>query len=153
MQKQTSVCSKNYVYLTSTGPYRFRITEYSGLSDGTQLPNILDHQMVPILTEVLTGSFLLLLLYLVCTGQPITGVFHLDISFICWSRDIRVSYVFWGYSLSTRDAEGPGNCLSLLIAKEVDRVGDTIKSRMLSTLKLQDLGTSSSSTKVSGFLE
>jgi len=41
----------------------------------------------------------------------------------------------------------------LLIAKEVNRVGDTIKSRMLSMLKLQDLGPSSSSTKVSGFLE
>jgi len=51
------------------------------------------------------------------------------------------------------DAEGPGDCGSLLVAKEVDGVEDTIKSRMLSMLKLQDLGPASSSTKVSGFLE
>jgi hypothetical protein len=39
---------------------------------GAKLSNVLDYQMVPIPTQVLTGNFLLLLLYLDCT----TGVFH-----------------------------------------------------------------------------
>ena len=35
LQKQTSIYSKNSIYLTHTGPDRCQIVEYSRLSDGT----------------------------------------------------------------------------------------------------------------------
>jgi hypothetical protein len=41
-------------------------------------------------------------------AQLIRGVFHLDISFICWFKAIRVPfYTFWSSSVSTTNAEGP----------------------------------------------
>jgi hypothetical protein len=56
----------------------------SGLLD---VPN---YEMVPILTYILTGNFLLLLLHLCST--PSRKVFHLDISFICWFTIITVHF-------------------------------------------------------------
>jgi hypothetical protein len=54
--------------------------------------------------------------------------------------------VFSGVSsLSTRDAEGPGDCGLVFIAKEADEVGDKIKSRNhcmnISNVKTSRLGT------------
>jgi len=54
---------------------------------GAKLSNILHYQTVPIPTLVLTGTFLLLLLYLGCTTN------HRSIpSFICRLRTIRVLF-------------------------------------------------------------
>jgi len=52
--------------------------------------------------------------------------FHLDSSFICWFRAIRVPFSISGVSsVSTRDAEEPGVCGSgVFIAEEVDGVED-----------------------------
>jgi hypothetical protein len=59
---------------------------------GARLSNILDYETVTTLTQILTGNFLLLLLYLEA-AQLNRGVLHLDISFNCWFRD--PFYVFW----------------------------------------------------------
>ena len=60
---------------------------------------------VPILCYILTGDYLLLLLYLGFI-QPIRGALHLDISFICWLRVIEVLFSVSG----------------VIIAEEVDGV-------------------------------
>jgi hypothetical protein len=50
----------------------------------------------------------------------------LDIPFSCWFSGVRVLSIFSGVSsVSTKDAEGPGNCCSgFFIPKDVDGVGD-----------------------------
>jgi len=52
--------------------------------------------------------------------------FHLDNSFICWFRVIRAPFSTSAVSsVSTRDAEEPGDCGSgVLRAEEIDGVGD-----------------------------
>lgn len=60
---------------------------------GAALSNTPDHQTAPILTYVVTGNILLPLLYWI--AQLIKGVFHLDTSFSCWFRGIRVPFNFF----------------------------------------------------------
>ena len=67
--------------------------------------NIPDYQPFLTLTYVLTGNSLLLLLHLDHTTN------HLDIPFSCWFRGIWIRSIFPGdSSVSTGDAEGPGEC-------------------------------------------
>jgi len=60
-------------------------------------------------------------------AQLIRGVFHLDISFSCWLRGIRVPFcVLWkSLQFLTGQAEGPEECGSgVFTAEEVDGVRD-----------------------------
>jgi len=61
---------------------------------GANLSITLNYQKETVLTQVLTGTFGFCS-YIWCV-QLIRGVFHLDISFICWFKVIRVLfYVLW----------------------------------------------------------
>lgn len=74
----------------------FNIQKNSGkvAHTGAKLSNFPDYWMVLILTQVLTGYYLLL--FYMWAVPLIRGELHLDISFICWFRVIRVLfYGFW----------------------------------------------------------
>lgn len=60
--------------------------------------NILDCQMVTILTYIFTGNILLLLLYFGCTAKQ--RRIRLDISFLCWFRSSGSSFMFSGVFLA-----------------------------------------------------
>ena len=75
---------------------------------GTELLNILVYQMEHILTYVITGNFLLLLLYRAV--QQIRGVFYLDISFICWFRGhLGPRLFFWSFVVQEVDEGHKGS--------------------------------------------
>jgi len=60
---------------------------------GAKLLFILDYQVIPVLRWVLTGNFLLLLLYLSCTTNQRN--IPLDITYECLFKIIRVLFMFW----------------------------------------------------------
>ena len=77
----------------------------------SRLSDVLDYQAVSILTYFLQVNFF----YGSYTwaGELITGVYHLDISFSCWFRVIRILFcVFWSSGVFTTE--------------EVDGVGDKV---------------------------
>lgn len=82
-------------------PYRFYVSQFymcykilimwlSQDQTNDEMLNIPEYQMVPMLTWVFTGNFC----YCSYTWsvQLIRGLFHLDISFLCWSRVIRILF-------------------------------------------------------------
>jgi len=76
-----------------------------------RLSNILDYQTVPILTSVITGIFLLLLIYLDCTTN-VRSIYFIWIYPSAPASGMSQSLsVFSGVpSVSTRDGGGPGDC-------------------------------------------
>jgi len=70
----------------------------------------LDYQTVPKVTSVPTGAYC----YFFCTRvvQVLREVFHVDISFICWLRVIRILFfLFWDFAAEEVDGvgdKGPG---------------------------------------------
>jgi hypothetical protein len=127
-----------------------------------RLSNIPYYQAIPIITYVLTGNSLLLLLHLGCTTNQVSTPFRYLLHLLFHEHQISVLF-FCGFSVSTRDAEGPEISGSgVYIAAEVDGVGEK-GSGDTTTVHVQTLFETfveafqtwnfSSTAKVSGFSE
>jgi hypothetical protein len=89
---------------------------------------LIQHPPEMTVARLLNSTKILQSLYSYCSLGFTTyqRTFHQDSSFICWFRVIRVPFSISGVSsLSTRDAEKPGDCGSgVFMAEEVDGVKD-----------------------------
>jgi hypothetical protein len=81
---------------------RIPLIHHPQAQKGARLSHILDYQTAPTITQVLIGNFCW------CSStwviQLIT-VFHLDISFSCWFRNIRAPFYIFSTPFSTRDVK------------------------------------------------
>ena len=112
--------------------------------------------MVPKVTSVLTGAFCYFCTWVV---QVLRGVFHMDISFICWLRVIRIPFfLFWDFAAEEVDGVGdkwPGIPQQLMYRHSV-HVPEIFLFHwwifLPETAKLLVLGLLSPSSGLSGFL-
>jgi hypothetical protein len=106
------------------------------------------------------GNCLLLLLYLGCTTNQRSIPFGYLLQLLVQGHQGLIC-VFWSSSISTRDAEGPGNCGSgVFVAEEVEVAGDkgsgstTCRDTLEGVFgELSRLRLFSSTAEVSGFLK